>query len=355
MWLRAYGKGDAEAMDRLHRHPDQVTPAFPMAGILAPKGRRCSSRTRDNEVGVAMTSHDAVIVTTRVADGVAGRMVATEPPSRARPRILRTALIVATCLLAALARPGFTQPPETVFLEELTWTELRDLVRTGKTTIILPIGGTEQSGPHVALGKHNVRVKALAGRIAQRLGTALVGPVMAYVPEGALDPPSGHMRFPGTISVPDDAFRRVLESAVRSVRLHGFREVVLLGDHGSTQAGQRAVATRLNREWAGTPVRVHAVEEYYRASTAGVHALLKARGHRDEELGRHAGLADTALMLAVDPRLVRMGRWPGGAGRPDVDGVDGDPSRASAELGQPAIELIVTRTLDAIRQSIAHR
>lgn len=274
--------------------------------------------------------------------------------SRARPRILRTTLIATTCLLAS-AWSALAQPPGTVFLEELTWTELRDLVRSGKTTIILPIGGTEQSGPHMALGKHNVRVKALAGRIAQGLGTALVGPVMAYVPEGTFDPPTGHLRFPGTISVPDDVFQRVLESAVRSVRLHGFREVVLLGDHGGTQAGQRAVAARLNREWAGTPARVHAVEEYYRASTAGVHALLKARGYRDDELGRHAGLADTALMLAVEPRLVRAGRWAGGAGRPDVDGVDGDPSRASAELGQPAIELIVSRTVDAIRRSIARR
>jgi creatinine amidohydrolase/Fe(II)-dependent formamide hydrolase-like protein len=274
--------------------------------------------------------------------------------SRARPRILRAALIATTCLLAS-AWSALAQAPGTVFLEELTWTELRDLVRSGQTTIILPIGGTEQSGPHMALGKHNVRVKALAGRIAQGLGTALVGPVMAYVPEGTFDPPTGHLRFPGTISVPDDVFQRVLESAVRSVRLHGFREVVLLGDHGGTQAGQRAVAARLNREWAGTPARVHAVEEYYRASTAGVHALLKARGYRDDELGHHAGLADTALMLAVEPRLVRTGRWAGGAGRPDVDGVDGDPSRASAELGQPAIELIVSRTVDAIRQSIARR
>src|SRR5712671_7931420 len=86
----------------------------------------------------------------------------------------------------------------TVFLEELTWTELRDLIQAGKTTIIVPIGGTEQNGPHMALGKHNARVKALAERIAHALGNALVAPVIAYVPEGAVEPPTGHMRFPGT-------------------------------------------------------------------------------------------------------------------------------------------------------------
>jgi creatinine amidohydrolase/Fe(II)-dependent formamide hydrolase-like protein len=247
------------------------------------------------------------------------------------------------------------EPPDTVFLEELTWTELRDLIKAGTTTILLPTGGTEQSGPHLALGKHNVRVRVLSERIARQLGHALVAPVMAYVPEGGIDPPTGHMRFAGTITVPEDTFRRTLEAAVRSLRRHGFRDVVLLGDHGGSQAGQQVVAGRLNREWAGTPARVHAVAEYYRASTAGFADWLKSRGYREDELGRHAGLVDTALMLAVDPRLVRPGRWPGGAGRPDVDGVDGDPARASAELGQPGVELVVTRTVNAIREAIGHR
>ena len=89
----------------------------------------------------------------------------------------------------------------------MTWTEVRDAIAAGRTTIIVPVGGTEQSGPHMALGKHNVRAQVLAGRIAAQLGNALVAPVVAYVPEGSIEPPTGHMRFPGTISVPRDAFR----------------------------------------------------------------------------------------------------------------------------------------------------
>jgi creatinine amidohydrolase len=265
---------------------------------------------------------------------------------------VRTSAFAALCLLAALTSPGFAQAPGTVFLEELTWTELRSLVRAGKTTVIVPIGGTEQNGPHMALGKHNARVKALSERIARALGNALVAPILAYVPEGSLQPPTGHMRFPGTLTVPESTFRQTLEATARSLRLHGFRDVVFLGDHGSTQAGQRAVAAGLNKEWAASPARVHAVDEYYRAATTGYRELLKARGLRDDEIAGHAGLPDTALTLALDPRLVRNGPRRDDLAPGEPSGVEGDPGRASAELGRLGVELIITQTVPAIRESI---
>src|SRR5882757_5361477 len=86
-------------------------------------------------------------------------------------------------LLLAVAWPAGAAPSASPYLEDLTWTELRDRVKAGTTTVLVPIGGTEQSGPHMALGKHNVRARVLAARIAQRLGNAVVAPVMAYVPE----------------------------------------------------------------------------------------------------------------------------------------------------------------------------
>jgi creatinine amidohydrolase len=264
-------------------------------------------------------------------------------------------LAAVLCLLAVMATPASAQPPDTVFLEELTWTELRALVQAGKTTIILPIGGTEQNGPHMALGKHNARVKILAERIARALGDALVAPVLAYVPEGALRPVTGHMRFPGTITVPDDVFRGVLDSAARSFGHHGFRNVVFLGDHGSTQAGEKAVAARLNREWQGVPARAHAIEEYYRTATVAFRDVLKTRGYRPEELGEHAALADTSLTLALDPRLVRSGSLRGEAVFGGGTGVDGDPRRASAELGRLGVDLIVSRTVAAIKEATNRR
>lgn len=262
-------------------------------------------------------------------------------------------LTVAASLLLICLGPAGADAPDTVFLEDLTWTELRDLTASKSVVIIVPVGGTEQNGPHMTLGKHNVRVKVLSEKIARALGNALVAPVIAYVPEGGLSPATGHMRFPGTITVSGETFQKVLEYAARSFKLHGVKDIVFLGDHGSTQADQRAVAGRLNREWAGTPTRVHAIDEYYRAADVEFPRLLKARGYRDEELGRHAGLADTSLMLAVDQRMVR----PGAArpGPPETSGVSGDPSRASAELGQLGVDLIVSRTVEAIKKAVARR
>ena len=243
---------------------------------------------------------------------------------------------------------------DSVFLDDLTWTELRARIDAGATTIIVPIGGTEQNGPHIALGKHNARAKTLAEIVARRLGNAIVAPVIAYVPEGEIDPPTAHMRFPGTITVPERAFEAVLESAAQSFRRHGFRDVVFLGDHGGYQKNEQAVAERLNREWAKTPVRAHAIVDYYRLATNDYRDLLRRRGYRDQEIGVHAGLADTSLTLALDPAAVRADVMTSMEPRA-ADGVDGDPRRSSAALGQAGVDVIVAGTTDAIRASIARR
>ncbi len=251
---------------------------------------------------------------------------------------------------SALARE-----PGTVFLQELTWTELRGLIRSGKTTIIIPIGGTEQSGPYIALGKHNVRVTRLSEKIAQTLGNALVAPVVAYVPEGNIEPPTGHMGFPGTITIPVKTFEDVLEYAARSFKHAGFRDIVFLGDHGGYQKAVRVVAERLNREWAGTPVRAHDVAEYYLVTQTEYEHALRQRGYSSAEIGTHAGLADTSLMLAVDPSLVRLHQLQSGPNPGHAQGVYGDPRRASADLGQLGVDAIVARTVDAIRKDVARR
>ncbi len=256
-------------------------------------------------------------------------------------------------LLALVASIAAAQAPRTVWLEDLTWTELRDRIKGGATTIIVPVGGTEQSGPHMTLGKHNARVRFLAERVATELGNALVAPVVAYVPEGGVDPPVAHMRFPGTITVPSSTFEATLESAGRSFRLHGFRDIVLLGDHGGYQKDLRVVADRLNREWRGTGVRAHAIVEYARAAEVDYARALRERGYRDDEIGVHAGLADTSLALAVNPDLVRMDQLRADAKPAPATGVNGDPRRASAELGRVGVDLIVAETVAAIRKSMA--
>ena len=258
-------------------------------------------------------------------------------------------LFAALCLLLAIGNAR-AEAATSVRLEDLTWTELRAAIAAGKTTIIVPIGGTEQNGPQMALGKHNVRARLLSERIARVLGNALVAPVVAYVPEGEVDHPSGHLRFPGTITVPTGAFEAMLETAAKSFRLAGFLDIVLLGDHGGYQKSMQAVAERLDREWAASRTRAYAIGEYYRAGALEFGRLLKEKGYGEGEIGTHAGLLDTSLMLAVDPALVRTELL--GETKPG-DGVHGDPRRSSAALGRLGLELVVARTVAAVRQATA--
>ncbi len=238
----------------------------------------------------------------------------------------------------------------------MTWTEVRDALRSGKTTVIIPVGGSEQSGAHMALGKHNVRVKVLAERIANELGNALVAPVVAYVPEGNITPPTQHMRYPGTVSVPDEAFKAVIDGAARSFRQHGFSDVVLIGDHGGYQHLLAEVAARFNRDGAKWPTRVHFVSVYYETAQGPYNQLLREHGVSNAQIGSHAGAADTSLMLATDASLVRANLL--AAPQPDAAklkalGVSGEPGAATAALGQLGTDLIVARTVQDIRKAIA--
>lgn len=214
----------------------------------------------------------------------------------------------ALALLAALLCLSAAAATDSVFLEDLTSTEVAAKVAAGTTTILVPIGGTEQNGARIVLGKHNARAKALAAEIAGRLGNTLVAPVVSYVPEGSIDPPTGHMKGAGTISIPEQAFEQTLESAARSFFRHGFTTVVLLGDHGGYQASLRRVAQRAGR-------RVLVPREYYR------------------EL-EHAGRADIELTLAIDPALVR------------------ERGAASVDKGKAAREQIVEATAVAVRRAL---
>src|SRR5688500_15439718 len=127
------------------------------------------------------------------------------------------------------------KPPDTVFIEELTWAEVRDLVAGGTTNVIIGTAGTEQKGPHMVDGEHKFIMEHTADKIARGLGKTLVAPVITYVPEGSWDPPSGHMRYPGTITLPEDRFVELLVNAGRSLKAGGFKNIYFLGDRKSTR------------------------------------------------------------------------------------------------------------------------
>jgi creatinine amidohydrolase len=256
--------------------------------------------------------------------------------------------VAAALLCLGLLAPALQAAPASVYLQELSSTELQDWLRQGRRTIIIPVGGVEQNGAHMALGKHDFRAHLLAGRIATELGNALVAPVVAYVPEGRISPPTEHMRFAGTISVPEAAFKAVIDGAARSFAQHGFTDIVIVGDSGNYQAALKAVAAALNRDWKGGAARAHFVADYYLAAQAPFHQLLRERGLSQAQIGSHAGAADTALMLAVDPSRV----WPDKA-LAASPGVSGDPRLASAQLGQLGTDLVVQRSVAAIRLATA--
>ena len=249
-------------------------------------------------------------------------------------------------LLLATAAPALAG---NVWLENLTWTELRDAVAGGATTVIIPVGGTEQSGPHLALGKHNARVKFLAEKIAEQASQTLVAPVIAYVPEGQIDPPTEHMKFPGTISLSDATFVQMLEQVARSLRHAGFTHVVLIGDHGGYQKDLTAAAAALNKEWAGKG-KALALVEYYALAQGSFDEALRARGFKDDEIGTHAALADTSLELSTAPDMVRQDKLADPASAKPENGVyGGSPARASAALGQVGVDLMIAGTVRQIR------
>ena len=238
-----------------------------------------------------------------------------------------------------------TTPPDTVFIDELTWEETRDLMKAGWRTAIVPTGGTEKNGYHMTLGKHNVIVTHSANLMARKLKNTLVAPTIQYVPEGNPD-----NRPPGVISHPSPAYDQLLDAAARSLKAHGFREIIFIGDSGGNQGGMRAVAKVLNEEWKGQDVKVFALTDYYEQGRVDYRAwMLKEHGFTDQLIGSHAGISDTSQLLHVAPSHVRKDQimpW----GGPRDSGVSGDPTKATAEIGRMGIDFKVNA---AIAQMLA--
>src|SRR5262249_53971328 len=191
-----------------------------------------------------------------------------------------------------------------VFLEDVPWMEVRDALRAGKAAVLVATGGVEQNGPYLVTGKHNVVLRATTEAIARKLGNTLVAPVVAFVPEGDIDPPTIHMKYPGTISLTEETYQRLLIDICDSMRVHGFRHIVLIGDSGGNQKGMKAVAAKLNERWKGKKTRVHFIKEYY--DYPGVTKWLAEQGIKQKSEGIHDDFAITAQMMVIDPMTVRM-------------------------------------------------
>jgi len=256
---------------------------------------------------------------------------------------------IAGCLVATLAQAG------SVYIEDLTWTEVRDAIAAGKTTAIVYAGSTEQKGPHMAIGAHNFTAHYVGGRIAEKLGDALVYPILPYAVTGDPAKKTGHMRFPGSVSLAPATYRETMREIAVSAIDAGFKEVYLMGDHGGGQDELKHAAEGLDAEWAAKGVRVRYVPDlYYKAQE---HSR-KFLGEKHVYAGTHAGSHDTSELMFIDG----SGRWirrdklaKSEAAQVPVTGVDGDPTHASAEWGKIFLDQKIDAAVAQIRELRAAR
>jgi creatinine amidohydrolase len=241
--------------------------------------------------------------------------------------------------------------PAPVMMERMTTTEIRDAIRGGKTTVLIPNASTEATGPAVALGKHLVRARYLSKNIARELGTALVAPVMPFAPT------TDESRFPGTVNLSAETFSRVNEDVAESMVKTGFKYIILMGDHDTNQPLLRALATKLDEKHRASGVRIFFSSDAYAKTNKQIDEYLKSHGYA---ASRHGGVSDTSLTWAVDPGYVRPGRLVVGAPVPSAGspmalgtiGIEGDPRRASPRLGKMFLEWKVKNGAAEIRKLV---
>jgi creatinine amidohydrolase/Fe(II)-dependent formamide hydrolase-like protein len=242
-----------------------------------------------------------------------------------------TGLSAQTVPVSAAKGPNAVLP--SLFLEELTWTEVRDAIASGVTAVIVPTGGTEKNGFHMIMGKHNVHSKAGAKLMAERLGNALVAPVIKYVPEG-----QATEQNPGVLSCRDACFENQLLAVARSMKAHGFTDVLFIGDNGGNQNGLRAAAEKLNAEFAGSPTKVYPLTDFYEKGHEWLEAyLMAAYGWTLAQIGSHAGIQDTSQMMYVNPSGIRFDKLAKSEVEREAASTSGDPTKSTPEFGRMGI------------------
>lgn len=242
--------------------------------------------------------------------------------------------------------------PNTVWIEEMTWMDVRDALAAGKTTAIITTGGIEPNGPWLVTGKHNYVLQANCDAIARKLGNALCAPIVKYVPEGNIESKSGHMASAGTISMREETYRAVLTDIAHSLKQHGFNTIVYIGDSGGNQAGQRYVADSLNKLWNADPMVLH-IQEYYDYNKVEEQMGAKVK---TDSVGE--GLHDDAIislnMFVTDPKSVRYEERVK-AKKTTINGFSVADKKKNMELGKEIVAVRTETTVEAIHKAIANK
>ena len=229
-----------------------------------------------------------------------------------------------------------------LYLDRLTWADVRAEIQKGRDTVVIAFGSTEQHGRHLPLGTDAVLGDELGRRLAERLG-AFVAPTVRF---GCSQ---HHLAFPGTISLDDQTFQQVVADVISSLSRHGFRRIVVLPTHGGNF---KPLAEAVSKITPTDGVQIHAFTDL----TAFIQTAFKSSGVSGVEAagsGAHAGEWETSVMLALRPEQVEMQRADkgfvgelsevmsrvfGGIQNLDENGVLGDPRPASAQAGEKYIK-----------------
>jgi len=265
----------------------------------------------------------------------------------------------------AVTAPRPIDAGESLWAEELTWMEIRDLIKAGKaTTIIIGTGGVEQNGPYVAGGKHNFVLQTVLPYIARAIPNSLIAPIVKFVPEGRIEPTtSGHMNYPGTISLETSTFVALLTDICRSYKAHGFTDIILIGDSGGNQSGMKTVADTLNKKWENEKTRVHYLSEYYNEDrwsydflkTLGITQVDSTPGRQrdarvDTRNGMHDDIYYESQIAVQDPKLIRADQRQK-AGLLSLHGVNEAPISKTIEIGKKLAEYRAGITAKAFKAS----
>ena len=258
-----------------------------------------------------------------------------------KPQLL-VAMLAA--LLAFVAAPASAQT-RSVWIDDLTWPELRDAIAGGKRTAIIFVGSSEQNGPHMAIGKHNFIARYCAERIAGELGDALVYPVIPFAITGDAAAKTAHMRFPGSVTLPPDVFSGLVRAVTQSALGAGFKLVALMGDHGGGQEEMARVAQALDAQSKKSGARALHVGDLYGKADTQFDELLAKRGIPSKEL--HAGIPDTSAILFLGADAwIRKDQI---AAANEGNGVQGSPALATAELGKLYLDMKVDNAVNQIK------
>jgi hypothetical protein len=256
---------------------------------------------------------------------------------------------------------------QSLWTEELTWMEVRDRVAEGYTTILIGTGGIEQNGPYLVTGKHNYVLATVLPHIAREIGNTLIAPIVKFVPEGQVEPTTtGHMAYPGTISVSQTTYEALLTDIAKSFEAHGFRDIVLIGDSGGNATGMRNVAEALNAQWSreDSEARVHFLPEYYDEDrwsydflkSQGITQIDSISGTRvdertDRRNGMHTDIYYEAQSAVQNPELIRASQREA-VGQLSLHGVSLAPISRTIELGERLARYRAEVTARAFRASM---